>query len=148
MQNPLVTVVALSTIFISNVIAFLHAFPSYTVIKWFMTCDSFLGTPPQVDSFAIRNPIPRIEDDLTPVTMYLDCSGSGDPPPTYQFKRNNIIITDAYYDKRLTVLDNTLTIKNLNTSDGGIYICLATNRDGTVLREVDVKIRGGFLIFL
>ena len=76
--------------------------------------------------------------------MYLDCSGTGDPSPTYQFKRNGVIITDTYKDKRLTVFDNTLTIKNLNSSDIGIYICLVTNRDGTVLKELDVKIRGMF----
>ena len=74
--------------------------------------------------------------------MYLDCSGSGDPPPTFQFKRGNILITDAYVDKRFTVLDNTLTIKNLNSSDGGVYICLASNRDGTVIKELDVRLRG------
>ena len=102
----------------------------------------FSATAPQVDNFAIRSPIPRIEDALTPVTMYLDCSGTGDPIPTYQFKRNGVIITDEYPDKRLTVIDNTLRISNLNTSDGGFYICLATNQDGTVLKELDVKLRG------
>ncbi|XP_065067285.1 fibronectin type III domain-containing protein-like isoform X2 [Rhopilema esculentum] len=99
------------------------------------------GTPPQVDDFVIRKPIPRIESDLTPVVMYLDCSGSGDPPPTFSFQRNGVVITDAYPDKRVTFKDNTLTINNLNISDGGVYICSASNADGTVIRELDVKIR-------
>lgn len=89
--------------------------------------------------------MPRIENALTPVTMYLDCSGSGDPSPTYQFKRKGVIITESYPDKRFTVLENTLKIINLNTSDGGIYICIAENRDGSVIREVDVRLRGDFL---
>ena len=90
----------------------------------------------------IRKPVPRIESDLTPVTMYLDCSGSGDPSPIFSFKRNGVVITDAYPDKRVTFKDSTLTIQRLNSSDGGIYICSASNKDGTVIRELDVKIRG------
>ena len=101
-----------------------------------------LGTPPQVDDFSIRKPIPRIESLLVSVTMYLDCSGSGDPPPTFKFMRKGVEINDAYGDKRLTVNDNTLTIKGLNVSDDGVYICMATNKDGTVLRELNVKVIG------
>eukprot|EP00794_Sanderia_malayensis_P005991 gene5991-6687_t len=99
------------------------------------------GTPPQIDNFVIRKPAPIIENQITSYLMFLDCSGTGDPLPTFKFKKKGgKFITKDYKDKRLAVTDNVLTITNVNATDNGIYICYATNQLGTVIKELNVRL--------
>ncbi len=87
----------------------------------------------------------------------MDCSGSGNPPPTFQFGKVmpavglqdpvTKMIDANYPDKRFTIKDSTLIINNLNASDGGIYVCFAKNQFGEVLKELIVKIRGNCFKF-
>ena len=99
----------------------------------------FVATPPQVDQLYVK----RAPVIGTPTRDYIEieCSGSGDPAPTYKFRFKGVELKDGDQNNRIVVKDNILTVLRVrDDSDGGIYECLASNRDGTVFREVIVTV--------
>ncbi len=69
----------------------------------------FTSKPPQTVNKVVGN-------DLS-----LNCSATGDPPPTISWKRSN----GVWEGKRMKVNEGTLKISALSEADSGIYICVA-----------------------
>ena len=70
----------------------------------------------------------------------IDCVSTANPPANvtwYSFDENN---NTVYMYSRLSVIQ--LTFGNVRQSDAGLYMCIATNKFGTILKYVNVIVKG------
>ena len=86
-----------------------------------------------------------VQDGLTTLNetdkLQISCSSYGFPPPLIYWKRNNhaivegsrITISTFFPSKNVhqTPVNSTLQISNLLPSDGGVYVCVASNVEET-----------------
>ncbi|GBM59397.1 Peroxidasin [Araneus ventricosus] len=86
-------------------------------------------------------------DSRVPVgsTIVLPCGAVGDPDPTIHWTQNGIALPRVFrYHVSST---GTLTIKNVQKNDAGVYRCVATNQVSTIAVEskIDVEAPPVFL---
>ncbi|XP_041464478.1 deleted in malignant brain tumors 1 protein-like [Lytechinus variegatus] len=76
---------------------------------------------------------------VTGETVVLPCTviGAFNPTVTWQHKGEDVII-----DERHLVTDGTLTVTDIDPTDGGEYECTATNKEGAVSASAYVSITG------
>ncbi|BFZ21112.1 hypothetical protein BsWGS_24151 [Bradybaena similaris] len=98
-----------------------------------MSSASFPGeAPPHVESPISHAPV--IVDINQRLGYTLTCKASGNPAPSYQWKRNGNILNDR--DKYIKAFANgTLYFKNFTDKENGIYQCLASNSLGTSVSD-------------
>ncbi|NP_001191400.1 NCAM-related cell adhesion molecule precursor [Aplysia californica] len=74
---------------------------------------------------------PKVGDEVK-----ITCQATGVPPPTYQFKKGDVMVTDEM------VNNGVLTINPLKTTDQATYTCIATNKGGFAesSNTLDVKV--------
>ena len=75
-------------------------------------------------------------------SLVLRCTTSGFPDPviTWRFNTREITVNDA---PRLSVTpDGDLIINGVNTTDDGLYQCIATNAAGSDTGTVNLTIHG------
>ncbi|KAF8787391.1 Peroxidasin like protein [Argiope bruennichi] len=79
-------------------------------------------------------------DSRVPVgsTIVLPCSAIGDPEPTIHWTQNGIALPLVFrYHASST---GTLTIKNVQKNDAGVYRCVATNGVSTIAVETKIVV--------
>ena len=69
--------------------------------------------------------------------LTLECIGTGNPKPQIQWSR-----VDGQLPQGLIIEDGILIIQNARHSYGGVYICEATNRIGSVQSQVAIFVQG------
>ncbi|KAL6462265.1 hypothetical protein MHYP_G00286870 [Metynnis hypsauchen] len=60
-------------------------------------------------------------------SVSVSCNATGHPSPTIEWLNHE--------GKKIEGLDSELNIKNVKTSDGGIYSCIASNKAGSTIRD-------------
>jgi len=74
----------------------------------------------------------------------IDCQASGEPTSTVGWKRDYINITAEDTDDRISQLpNNSLQIVAAQLLDSGLYFCIANNSIGSVLKKVNILVKGG-----
>ena len=73
-------------------------------------------------------------------TAVLNCSASGNPPPTVRwiFRSNNITNDTVKY----IITNGVLTILNVELNDAGVYHCAASNIYRSVRGTIELKVQG------
>lgn len=76
-------------------------------------------------------------------TVQLYCRAKGTPEPEVIWSKNGIPLVNS---KRVTIaLDKeSVEIRDLQRSDGGIYTCIFTNSMGAVSQRIDLIVEGLF----
>ncbi|KAG8198932.1 hypothetical protein JTE90_015139 [Oedothorax gibbosus] len=69
-------------------------------------------------------------------TIELPCSASGDPEPSIHWTQNGIALPRIF--RYYVASTGTLTIKNVQRNDAGVYRCVASNRVSTIATEADI----------
>ena len=69
--------------------------------------------------------------------LTLECIGTGNPKPQIQWSR-----VDGQLPQGLIIEGGILIIQNARHSYGGVYICEATNRIGSVQSQVAIFVQG------
>jgi hypothetical protein len=74
-------------------------------------------------------------------TVQLFCRAKGTPEPEVVWSKNGIPLVNS---KRVTIaLDKeSVEIRDLQRSDGGIYTCIFTNSMGAVSQRIDLIVEG------
>ena len=75
-------------------------------------------------------------------TATLECVASGHPKPTITWLRNDLALPLGDPRLRVNRGDGTLTIGELQTTDRGIYRCMASNELGTVSEFARLEVFG------
>lgn len=71
----------------------------------------------------------------SPLISYMQCTAFGNPQPTYEWRKNNVVISSSQ-SSRYTLTNGRLTIsKPIETEDAGYYACFAKNEFGTIRSE-------------
>ncbi|GBN61603.1 Peroxidasin [Araneus ventricosus] len=86
-------------------------------------------------------------DSRVPVgsTIVLPCGAVGDPDPTIHWTQNGIALPRVFrYHVSST---GTLTIKNVQKNDAGVYQCVATNQVSTIAVESKIDVEGNYLVY-
>ncbi|KAK8776435.1 hypothetical protein V5799_030218 [Amblyomma americanum] len=74
-------------------------------------------------------------------TATLDCAASGQPTPTYVWRRvGHSLVEDG--GRWSAFANGTLRVTSAQASDGGLYRCEATNAVGTASAEVSLTVKG------
>ncbi|XP_035692578.1 leucine-rich repeat and fibronectin type-III domain-containing protein 5-like [Branchiostoma floridae] len=75
-------------------------------------------------------------------TLYLVCEASGRPPPNILVTLPSGLIASAESGGRVTVgVNGTITITNVTAADAGLYVCIATNPEGSASATVFVDVQ-------
>ena len=72
------------------------------------------------------------------MTLQLECSATGAPPPTIMWSREGMTFDPMYV--RLQLMGNSLVVANVTMNDTGRYFCCATSSAGTAAGSVDVAV--------
>ena len=85
------------------------------------------------------NPMPLLAV-MSGETAVLNCSASGNPPPTvhWMFRGSNITSDAVKY----IVTNGVLTILNIELNDTGDYHCTASNVYRSVSGTIELKVQG------
>lgn len=75
----------------------------------------------------------------TEATLDLVCEGEGNPSPSYQWKRNGVVL--PHENK------TTLSIESVDASHAGVYECILSNKQGDVAVSIKVNIEGERMAF-
>lgn len=73
-------------------------------------------------------------------TARLRCYVTGDKPLTYQWYKNGKKFTHRRLSRRMNTTTSTLRIRNLLTSDSGLYTCRVSNPYGVYEHNITLKI--------
>ena len=84
-------------------------------------------------------------------TATFTCESRGRPEPSIGWYRSGTLfeptekieISDSTSDEG--IVGSTLTIGNVNLTDGGTYACVSSNAGGTVAAEFTLSVSGGQL---
>ncbi|XP_073501159.1 contactin-4-like isoform X1 [Phyllobates terribilis] len=69
--------------------------------------------------------------------ILLECKASGRPKPTYSWLKNGQRLQSK---GRLQIEHGSLTITSVNSSDSGMYQCLAENKHGTIYSSAELRV--------
>jgi Immunoglobulin domain len=75
-------------------------------------------------------------------TATLECVASGQPKPAITWLRNDLPLPLGDPRFRVNRSDGTLTIAELQTTDRGVYRCMASNELGTVSEFTRLEVFG------
>ena len=77
---------------------------------------------------------------LSAFSAVLNCSASGNPPPTvhWNFHGSNITNDTVKY----IITNGVLTILNIEFNDAGVYHCTASNVYKSVSGTIELKVQG------
>ncbi|KAM5280542.1 contactin-6 [Ctenodactylus gundi] len=70
-------------------------------------------------------------------SLFWECRASGKPNPRYTWLKNG---EHLHPEERIQVENGTLVITMLNTSDSGIYQCVAENRYQTIYANAELRV--------
>ncbi|XP_030275353.1 neural cell adhesion molecule L1-like protein isoform X5 [Sparus aurata] len=71
--------------------------------------------------------------------VLIKCSASGTPQPIITWRMNGVPLQEAPAANR-KVLDDTVLLRNAQSSDSAVYQCEASNRHGTLLSNANIMI--------
>lgn len=76
-------------------------------------------------------------------SLEVPCVARGSPKPIVTWRKDGVLISEIANVRGRIYVDenNTLIIRQLKTSDAGVYLCNATNRAGTDLKVVSLTVR-------
>ncbi|XP_020914582.1 basement membrane-specific heparan sulfate proteoglycan core protein, partial [Exaiptasia diaphana] len=88
-----------------------------------------------VGSAPIVQVSPKSLDVMEGEAAELQCTASGDPPPTFTWSR-----VEGDIPESSTKIDGVLRIDSLSINDSGTYVCTAANRFGAVAENAVVTV--------
>ncbi|NXY14470.1 CNTN6 protein, partial [Atrichornis clamosus] len=91
----------------------------------------FVYAPPEWDK-KIQNAFLSLYDSL-----FWECKAKGKPSPSYSWLKNGQPLVS---EERIQIENGTLIIATLNTSDSGLYQCVAENKHGTIYANAELRV--------
>ncbi|MEE6501930.1 hypothetical protein FKM82_004357 [Ascaphus truei] len=73
-------------------------------------------------------------------SVVLLCSAAGKPDPVIRWKRNGLPLKKEKLPLNHQVMDEEISITNLQLSDSAVFQCEATNKHGTILTSVNINV--------
>ncbi|MEE6501946.1 hypothetical protein FKM82_004360 [Ascaphus truei] len=93
----------------------------------------------QLTYYASPNWIQKINDAHIAIeeNILWECKASGRPKPSYTWLKNGQLLQSR---GRLQVEHGSLTISSVNSSDSGMYQCLAENKHGAIYSSAELRV--------
>ena len=104
--------------------------------RYFTALPVWIDVPPK-NTFALVNE-----------TVELECKGRGNPTPTINWKKNNVVVNNVTFPRYYLRSTGSLQIVRSQKSDTAKYTCVATNRYGSKQANATLTVLSKFILLL